>query len=424
MNNDREKDYQESNKNKQKIIIISLIAVLTVLLITVVVIAVLFIKKQNRQGSDPLQTETTKNFETTKNNGNQSASDTESVYSTINTTVTTIITEKSTTETEVQEPEKEHGFVINSMGYTYLYYGQGFEQFNGTSATAKRYASALNTIKENLPENLKLYSIVAPTSVAFSNIPREIRVEDDFSNSDQKNNIDTINSNLENIIGLNVFSALKEHENEKLYFNTDRNWTALASYYAYAEFCKEAGIEPVLLESLEKTQIEGYLGSFYNATKSSLLLENADLIECWLIDRKFPVNMTMYSNGLSYSNRQLVTTQISSTVSYGFYAFLGGPGERFEIKTDNNDAKKILVIGDSSAFPFVPFLAANYSEIFFINAESYSVNENNVNLQTYIENKNIDEALFISYATNTQRSSYCTKMVNLCYNTEMVNLCS
>ncbi len=296
--------------------------------------------------------------------------------------------------------EPEHGWVINNMGYTYLYQGAGFNQFNGTKSLAEKYASVLNKLTSTV--SFPVYSIIAPTSVEFVEIPYDVKQSDDFYNSSQKNFTANVNG-ATNASAIDVYSSISSRVNEEyLYMKTDKNWTADAAYYAYVEFCNTVGQIPASRTSYEKGSYSGYLGNFYNATSSLRLKANADTVNYYKVNAIYPCVVTMYRGGLAYKDRALIYSQLSNPTSYAYYAFLGDRGETFTINSQKSASEKsLLVVGDSSAFAFVPYLAANYRNIYFINAESYkgSINE-------YISDKTIDEAVVLSYATSAATPSY------------------
>jgi hypothetical protein len=114
----------------------------------------------------------------------------------------------------------------------------------------------------------------------------------------------------------------------------------------------------------------------------------------------------MYNGELVYKDRALIYTQLSNPISYGYYAFLGDRGERFTITSQNSATEKtLLVVGDASAFAFVPYLVANYRTIYFINADAYSGS-----VSSFIADKNIDEAVVLSYASSAATNSYINRL--------------
>ena len=319
------------------------------------------------------------------------------------------ISEEQTSETsEESSIEPEHGWVINSMGYTYLYQGKGYNQFNGTKALAEKYAEALNNLVSNL--TFPVYSMIAPTSVEFADIPYDVKKTDDFYNSSQKTFISNVNSTSE-AIEIDIYSVIASLVDEEyLYLRTDKNWTADAAYLAYLEFCTAVGVSPKNKEEYEMGSYVGYLGSFYNSTGSKKLKENADIVNYYRINDVYPCSVTMYNGNLVYNDRALIYSQLSSPISYGYYAFLGDRGETFTITSQNSETEKsLLVIGDSSAFAFVPYLVANYRNIYFINTEAYGGT-----LDKYLEDKNIDEALVLSYASTAASASCINKLNSIC----------
>ncbi|MBQ1921497.1 MAG: hypothetical protein II188_03110, partial [Ruminococcus sp.] len=65
----------------------------------------------------------------------------------------------------------------------------------------------------------------------------------------------------EGIIAVNTYDTMMHHRDEYLYFHTDHHWTGRAAYYAYADFCKTAGVDAIPLDSMTAQKIEGYWGS-------------------------------------------------------------------------------------------------------------------------------------------------------------------
>ncbi len=317
------------------------------------------------------------------------------------------LSESSEEISEEVSVEPEHGWVINNMGYTYLYQGAGFNQFNGTKALAEKYAAALNKLTSTV--SFPVYSIIAPTSVEFVDIPYDVKQSDDFYNSSQKTFISNVN-NASNSSAVDVYTAISSKvSDEYLYMKTDKNWTADAAYYAYVEFCNSVGQIPASRASYEKGSYSGYLGNFYNATSSGRLKANADTVNYYKVNALYPCVVTMYRGGLAYKDRALIYTQLSNPTSYAYYAFLGDRGETFTINSQNSASEKsLLVVGDSSAFAFVPYLAANYRNIYFVNAESFKGK-----ISEYISDKTIDEAVVLSYATSAVTASYVNGLGNV-----------
>jgi hypothetical protein len=315
--------------------------------------------------------------------------------------------ESSEEASEESSEEPDHQMVVNGYGYTYLYYGAGYNQFNGTKNHAEKYASVINSFTSKV--SFPVYSIIAPTSVEFVEIPREIKEMDDFYNQKQSSFISNVANSL---VATNVdaYSLISEKvKDEYLYLRTDKNWTADGAYLAYYAFCTATGNIVAPKTMYEMGSYSGYLGNFYQATLSGKLKANADTVNFYKISDVYPCNVTRYSGGLATKDQALIYSQLSSPTTHAYYAFLGDRGEHFTISSQSSATEKtLLVIGDSSAFAFVPYLVANYRTVYFVNAEAFKGS-----LDDYVSDKDIDQAVFLSYATNAATSSYVTKLNNI-----------
>lgn len=403
-------DKTQKNKKYIKIIIVAVVVV------ALIIVSILFFTLYNGNDENEssaisgiLSEEATSSKENTdisqETNDKNSSELSEELSSELSEELSEDLSDETSEESseEVSE-EPDHRWVKNSMGYTYLYQGKGYNQFNGTQSYADKYATALNGFTSSV--SFPVYSMIAPTSVEFVDIPASIRREDDFFNSSQKVFINNVNGAL-NATPVDIYSSIASKVNDEyLYLRTDKNWTADAAYLAYLEFCTATGNIAAAKTGYELGSYTGYLGNFYNATGSGKLKANADTVNYYKINSVFPCVVNMYNGELVYKDRALIYTQLSNPISYGYYAFLGDRGERFTITSQNSATEKtLLVVGDASAFAFVPYLVANYRTIYFINADAYSGS-----VSSFIADKNIDEAVVLSYASSAATNSYINRL--------------
>ena len=308
-------------------------------------------------------------------------------------------TEVSETSTPIQETSSVHGWVINRMGYTYLYKDRGLQQFNGTTRTALRYADIINKItKKILADNS--YSIIVPTQAEFTYIPSALRKADNFFCTSQSEAIFTTATATENIKDIDITDLINAHSDEYLYFRTDPNWTALGAYYGYTAFCKAANLNPIPLESYERIELKNFLGWFYTATESKMLLDNSDTIVYYRTEAKYPCYITVEDDGHKTYMLKYYGTDISAEKGYDVFIGKEKPVCRFETRSKGGS---LLIIGDSSVHAFLPFLMPHYSEILFYNPSCFS-NGDDYRLPE------ADAVLFMSYATNANNSAYCDKL--------------
>ncbi len=296
-------------------------------------------------------------------------------------------------------PSVFRGWIINRMGYSYLYNDRALLQFNGTVKTAERYADILNGIAKSL-KNENTYSITVPTQVEFLEIPVSVMAQDNFYCTSQQEAQYALENKLENIENIDIISVFQEHSDEYLFFRTDYNWTATAAYYAYTQFCSRLNLTPVPLNAYETVSLDNYLGWFYTATQSEVLLDNADTIVYYRTETEYPCYITVEENG--YKTYVLKYSGTNIEKSNGYDVFIGPEREikRFETRAKGGS---LLIIGDTSAHTFIPFLTAHFGEIIFYNPNCFS-SESNYNLpQT-------DYVLFMNYATNAHNAAYCGKL--------------
>lgn len=309
-----------------------------------------------------------------------------------------------TSETSEETSEEEgisHGWVINSHGYTYVYGDTGLEQFNYKNTALDRYVNNLNLLASLLPEKSRMFNIIAPVQATFLGIPREIYTSDNFYNASQKAFVSTVESKLTERIGdIPLIGKLERryNENEYLFFRTDKNWTAKAAYYAYTEYCEKAGLTAYSLSSFTKRSSEGYLGNFYYATSSEAMRKNPDTLDYYYPYAGIDCTLTCYLNGRVYTSYRLSGNDSGRIDPFGVY--LGMEAERYEIKTTSSGGS-LLVIGDTSAAPMLPFLASHYGRIVYINPLLYKGD-----LKAFLTENTFDDVLTLCYGTSAISGDY------------------
>ena len=312
-----------------------------------------------------------------------------------------------------EEPENKepyHGWVINSHGYTYLYGGMGFEQFNYKNSALDRYVKCLNNIVDIFPEIEKVYNIVAPVHAGYADIPREIYRNDNFFNASQSAFVTTAETKFsEKIKDIPIVGKIgRRYKNgEYLFFRTDRNWTANSAYYAYSEFCEAAGITPLSKNSFIKREYDGYLGNFYYATGSEDMKKNPDTVEYYFPNANTECSLTAYMNGRVYKDFRLSGNVSDDFDPYNVY--VGTEAEYFEINTNSDSDKTLLIIGDSSAAPMLPFISGHYRKIIYVNPLYFKGQ-----IKDIASEYSIDELLHICYATDAVSGNYVPDLNKAC----------
>ena len=295
----------------------------------------------------------------------------------------------------------EHGWIINELGYTYVYGDAGYEQFNYKTTALERYINSLNNVASSIPQSSRIFSITAPVSSTFADIPRDVYKKDNFYNQSQSAFVSTVASRLNScIINIPIVSKLEEQydNGEYVFFRTDKNWTSLAAYTAYLEYCNAAGFVPYSIENFSKTVELDFLGCFYNSTKMPSMESNPDSLICYSCIPSVKTNLTVYAGGMLYDTYELCNNKAGINNAYDVY--LGRTAGRYELST-TVEGGNLLIIGDSSANPFIPFIACHYSKIDFIDPR-YFTNES----QDFFTNREYDDVLIMCYSTNAVSGEY------------------
>ena len=302
---------------------------------------------------------------------------------------TTSATTTSATTATTAEPDPE--FPVEKRGAVLLYHDIAFEIFGGNQAQTERYADAVSAYAEQMPD-VKVYNLVVPSSAAF-NLPQKYA---NYS-GDQRSNISHLYESLSpKVTAIDVFDILQEHKDEYIYFGTDHHWTGLGAYYAYTEFAKVAGFEPLDYDDYEKGTLTGFKGTLYAATNDPNLKE--DTVEYC----KIPVETEAYLYQKDAQDTPLLTTVLAEYAkgvnSYSVY--FHGDFPRFDVKNlDNPNGRNIMVIKESYGNAFAPYLIPHYENMYVIDLRYFSGS-----IQQLVKEKEIDEILIIDniFAANTK----------------------
>lgn len=268
--------------------------------------------------------------------------------------------------------------VVNS---NYIILGtSAIEIHNYNEALYTQYAQGVNKLKQNLGNNVNVYSMIVPTAFEFIKNSNYKKLGDP-----EITGISKVNDLLiPNINKVDAYNALKNNSDKYLYFRTDQHWTALGAYYAYTAFMNSKGETAIPLENYTQGKIEGYLGTLYGATQSKKLIETPDTIYYY----KPIVSYKFYDS--SKNKREILDFQ-AANVYDKYCLFLGGLRVRGEITTTNNNGKKLLIIKDSFGNALTPFLIPHYQNIYIIDPRACDVN-----IKNFVQSNGIQDVLVMN----------------------------
>lgn len=296
------------------------------------------------------------------------------------------------TAAPTEEPATQDGTIHENpevAGTVYIADNKGFEIYYFNRGGADAYASMLNTVRSNLPSNVNVYDMLAPTN--FS-VCLDENIQSSLGGSSARDAFNYINSLLDtSIIQIPVLDTLINHNAEYIYYNTDHHWTALGAYYAYRQFCSTKGITPHELSYFTEVEYPGFLGTFYSySNQSEALANNPDTVKAYIPVGTNDETVTD-ETGVSY-NLSVVNDMTDSSAGSKYSAFLGGDNALTEINNPNiTDGSSCVLIKESYGNAFAPFLVDHYQHVYIIDYRYY-----NQNLSSFISEKGITDVIFLN----------------------------
>lgn len=178
-------------------------------------------------------------------------------------------------------------------------------------------------------------------------------------------------------------TVFEEHKDEGLYYRTDHHWTSVGAYYGAATFLERLGREvPALGEPT--VLADDFNGTLFSSSGYRHI--TPDTIESYVAGEGVTVETWRAGEA------ELIDLYDESylTQKDKYSAFLGGNTPLSIVRTGVENGGRLLIVRDSYADSFVPFLTGSYSEIHLFDARYYKMP-----LSQYIEQNAIDEVLVL-----------------------------
>ena len=192
---------------------------------------------------------------------------------------------------------------------------------------------------------------------------------------------DCLRAHLENAKLVDLTDALK---NEDCFYKTDHHWNINGAYKAYQAFCNAKGEKPKGMEAFNaETVSKDFRGTLYS--KIPVSKQTDEIIIPSVPDLK------VTADGARADFYDLSSLEAKDK----YNVFQGGNHGIVEIENKNGSGKTLLILKDSFANSFVPFIANDYSKIIMLD-ERYTF----ISLEDYVSKTNPDEILVLREIIN------------------------
>lgn len=192
---------------------------------------------------------------------------------------------------------------------------------------------------------------------------------------------------------IDVTQALMDaNDRYQMYYKLDHHWTSYGAYYAYVEYCQDNEIEPLSILDFDIQEVSSnFHGTLYSKTNLYHLPD--DSIYLFIPKQNH------------YEVNYVSTNRVTDTLYEKKYL---NQKDQYSMFLDNNhplivvhnldvtNGKEIVVIKDSYANSFIPFLIHHYEKVHVIDPRFYKLSVKNY----ILENNNIRDVLFL-YNMNT-----------------------
>ena len=227
----------------------------------------------------------------------------------------------------------------------------------------EKNASEINKFADSYDGAVYIAAIPSSYGVYGDVLPEQI------AQNTEKQQIELLYSTLgNNIRKIDAYGILKLLNDNYIYYRNDSRWTSYGAYCVYRTVIQKLGFLPSAYDKYTIEHVSGdFRGNLYNRTQYKKI--KADILDVYTYNNGAEILSCIgYNNdGTSFEKRLYDKSYIETHDMYKLY--LGDDAPLVKIKTSVNNDRRLLVIKDSYADCFIPFLAQHYSEIAVISPD-------------------------------------------------------
>lgn len=241
----------------------------------------------------------------------------------------------------------------------------------------------------------KLSFLLVPTSglVMQEKLPKNARL------FDQAKYIDQVQKAMKDYNFVDVRDTLMDHNDEYIYYKTDHHWTSAGACLAYDVWSERTGGEAETEDGLVKNVVsDKFRGSLY----SKILDADSAYDEIWTYGLQKNDAFGSKDCTVTIDEKQQLDSiyddeMLQKKDKYAY--FLSGNYGQVHIQNQKAASKakgkNILIIKDSFANSFVPFVTQDYENIYMVDLRYY-----NGDMKSYLQEHNITDVLVLYNISN------------------------
>ena len=288
---------------------------------------------------------------------------------------------QSTVETKVMQKKQSGGILL---GKEHMMFPRTYGLVSSETRTLPKNTAALEALCQRYPGLVNVMLVPAASAVYPENVPAGAPL------LDEDRYLDALSEAVQTAGGrfVDVRQTLADHKGEYIYYRTDHHWTSTGAYYAYQQLCTALGLTPFDPSAHTARTAEGFYGTHYSKARTP------DAEPDTITYYDLPNALTIYTVTAPGQPAEGETTGLYDTDKLSVYdkyaMFLHGNNGLSRIKGDGTGRGRILVIKDSYANCFVPYLTANYADIDVVDFRNY-----NYGLDQLIADNGYDQILVL-----------------------------
>ena len=241
----------------------------------------------------------------------------------------------------------------------------------------------------------KLSFLLVPTSglVMQEKLPKNARL------FDQAKYIDQVQKAMKDYNFVDVRDTLMDHNEEYIYYKTDHHWTSAGACLAYEVWSEHTGGEAEKKDELAENVVsDKFRGSLY----SKILDADSAYDEIWTYGLQKDDAFGSKDCTVMIDEKQQLDSiyddeKLQEKDKYAY--FLGGNYGQVHIQNQKAASKakgkNILIIKDSFANSFVPFVTQDYENIYMVDLRYY-----NGDMKAYLQEHEITDVLVLYNISN------------------------